>query len=57
MPDGASAIRSQSKVSRNPERGRRVEIEFLDTDNVCRIKQDKVQKFSTSGSKTSDIPL
>ena len=51
-----NAIRSQSRVSRYPERGRQIAVGFLDTYKVYRMDQDKVEKFSASGSKTSDIP-
>ena len=50
-------IRLQSRVSWDPRRGRRVEIGFLDTDKVYRMERDKVEKCSTSGSKTSGVPL
>ena len=42
-----------------PEKGRRVEVGFLNifTDKVYMIKQDKVEKFSASGSKTCGILL
>ena len=34
-----------------------MKVGFLDSDNVHRMKQDKVEKFNPSGSKTSGIPL
>ena len=37
----ANEIRSQSKASRDPERGRQCEVEFLNTDKVYR--QDHVR--------------
>ena len=52
-----SAIRSQSRVFRDLARGRRVEVGFLDTDKIYRMKQDKVEKFSISGLKTCGILL
>ena len=51
------AIRTQSRESRNPERGLRVEIGFLDTDKVDRMGREKVKYFSAPGSKTSSMPL
>ena len=45
-----SAITLQRKISRDPERGRRVEVGFLDTDKVYRVKRDKVKKFSATSS-------
>ena len=44
-----SAIRSQSKVSRDSNRRRQVKVGFLDTDKVQRMEQNKVEKFSVSG--------
>ena len=37
------AIKTQSRESRNPERGRRVKIEFLNADKVDRMKRKKVK--------------
>ena len=54
---GVSAIRLQSRVSTDPEKGRQDEVEFLDSDKIHRMKQDELEKFSASGSKTSGIPL
>ena len=42
-----SAIKLQSRVSRNPER-RRVEAVVLDTDKIDRKDHTKVKKFSSS---------
>ena len=50
-------IRSQSRVSRDPEGGRRVKGEYLDTDKIYRMERYKVVKFSVSGSKTCGILL
>ena len=47
----------QSRAVRNPKRGRRVDVGFLDTDKIHRIRRDKVENFSAPGSKTSGIPL
>ena len=52
-----SAIRSQSRVSRDAKRGRRMEVRFVDTDKVYRMERDKVEKFGASGSQTFGIPL
>ena len=38
---GVGAIRTQSRESRNPERGRAVKIGFLDTDKVNIIDKNK----------------
>ena len=54
---GEGAIRTQSRESRNPGRGRRIEIGFPDIDKVNRMGQKKVKQFSVHGSKTSSIPL
>ena len=54
---GEGAIKTQSRESRNSERGRRVEIRFLDVNEVNRMGQKKVKQFSVPGSKTSSIPL
>ena len=54
---GVGAIKTQSRESRNPERGRRVKIEFQDADKVDRMGLEKVKKFSAPGSKTASIPL
>ena len=54
---GVSAIKSQSEISRNPERRIQVEVEFLITDKVCRMKRDKAKNLSFSCLKTSGIPL
>ena len=40
---GVGAIRAQSRESRNPERGRGVEIGFLDADKVDRMGRKKVK--------------
>ena len=53
---GLSVIRSQSRVSRESERGREIEIGFMDTCKIRRMKRDKVEKFNASHLKTS-IPL
>ena len=52
-----SAIRWHSRVSRDPKRRRRVEVGFLDTDKVCRMERDKMERFSPSGLKTLGILL
>ena len=54
---GVSAIRSQSRVSRDPKRGKRVEVGFLITDKIHRLNRDKLEPFSSSGSKSSGVPL
>ena len=54
---GVSAVRSQSRESRNPERGRRVKVGLLDTDKIHRMKRGKVEKFSAPGLKTFGIRL
>ena len=44
MPaSGVSAIRLQSRVSRDLEGGRRVEVGFLNTDKVYKMERDKVE--------------
>ena len=50
-------IRTQSRESKNPERGRGVKIGFLNADKVDRMGRKKVEYFSAPGSKTSSIPL
>ena len=52
-----SAIRLQSRLFRDLERGRLVKVGFLDTDKIHRIKRHKVEKFGTSGYETFGIPL
>ena len=54
---GVSAIRLQSRVSRDSERERQVEVGLLDTDKVYKMKGDKVEKFSASGLETSGLRL
>ena len=54
---GEGAIKTQSRESRNPGRGRRIEIGFPDIDKVNRMGRKKVKQFSVPGSKTSGIPL
>ena len=49
-------IRTQSRESRNPEKGSGVKIGFLNADEVERMGRKKVE-FSAPGSKTSSIPL
>ena len=51
------AIRSQSRESRNPERGRQIEVRFLDTNKENEMRQNKVLQFSASGYETPSIPL
>ena len=54
---GVGAIRTQSRESRNAERGRRVKIGFLDAEKVDWMGREKVKQFSAPGSETSSIPL
>ena len=54
---GVDTIRTHSRKSRNPERGRGVKIGFLNTDKVDEMGRKKVKSFSAPGSKTSSIPL
>ena len=54
---GVGTIRTQSRESRNPERGRRVKIGFLNADKVDRTGRKKVEWFSAPGTETSSIPL
>ena len=54
---GVGAIRTQSRESRNPERGRLVEIGFLNADKVNVMGRKKVKQFSAPGSETASIPL
>ena len=54
---GLGAIKTQSRESGDPERGRLVKIGFLDTDKVNGMKQKKVKLLSATGSKTSSITL
>ena len=54
---GVSAIRLQSRVSRDPEKGRQDEVGFLDSDKIHKMERDELEKFSASGSKTSGIQL
>ena len=42
-----SAIGLQSRVSKNLERKRRVEVAFMDTDEIRRKELKKVEKFNT----------
>ena len=37
-----SAIIARNRVTRDPERGRRVEVGFLGTDRIHMMKRDKV---------------
>ena len=46
-----STIRSQSRVFGDLERRRRAEVGILDIDKVYKMKPDKVDYFSASGSK------
>ena len=50
-------MRTQSRESKNLERGKGVKIGFLDADKVNRIRRGKVKQFSAPGSKTSSIQL
>ena len=50
-------MRTQSRESKNSERGKGVKIGFLDADKVNRIRRGKVKQFSAPGSKTSSIQL
>ena len=54
---GVSAIRSQSRESRYPERGRLVKVVFLDTNKVNGMRRNKGYKFNALGSETPSIPL
>ena len=54
---GVGAIRTQSRESRGPERGKGVKIGFLDTDKVNTMGRKKVKQFSAPNSKTSSILL
>ena len=54
---GVGVIRTQSRESRDPERGRWVKIGFLDTDKVNGMEQIKVKHSSAPGLKTTSIPL
>ena len=54
---GVCAIRTQSRESRDPERGRLVKIGFLDTGRVNRMGRMKVKQSSAPGLETACIPL
>ena len=54
---GVSAIRLQSRESRDPKRGRYIKVRFLDTNKVNGKRQNKVETFSAPGSETPSIPL
>ena len=45
------------RASRDPKRGKRVEIGFLDTGKILRMKRNKVKKSRGFGSNISGIPL
>ena len=50
-----SAIGLQSRVSKNLERKRRVEVAFMDKDEIRRKELKKVEKFNTFAIAISSI--
>ena len=46
---GVSAMRSHSRVSTDRKRERQVKVDFLDTDKIHKIKQNKGENFCASG--------
>ena len=53
----SARIPRRPTVSGDPEIGKRVEVSFLTTDKIYRMKWHKVEQFSASGLKISFIPL
>ena len=52
-----NGIKAQSKVSRDPEKQRKIVVGFLNTDKIARKEQKQVTKFNTPGMKTSCVLL
>ena len=48
---GVGVIRTQSRESRNPERGRKVKIGFLDADKVDRMGREKNPEIVRGGEE------
>ena len=52
-----SEIRSQSRASRDQERLKRVEVKFLDADNIDKKQRKEVKKINTFGTKIFCVRL